>query len=246
MKRVSAALPLLLSLFNTGAMAAEPPMDKARVEQIVHEYLLTHPEVLLEMSTALKAKQDQQVQSSRSDAISAAADELYRNTADPAFGPAKSKLTLVEFYDYNCGYCKTTRGMISALHQANPGLRIAMKPYPILSDGSVVAAQAALVTQKLHPEKFPALHEALLGYQGKLDSEAAIAGVTASVGLDWNEIRQHLNDKDIDAYLRQVHALASQLNITGTPAFVVGDQYLGGAPRTPDALVELIKSANPL
>lgn len=220
--------------------------NEKQMDDIIHRYLVQHPEVLLEMSTALKAKQDQISAQSVSEVIKAHADDIYHDSSDPSIGPAKASKTLVEFLDYNCGYCRHAWPMVKSLLASSNDVRVVFKEYPILSDGSVLAAQASLIVNKIHPDRFIGFHDAMMNYDGKIDSEQVVAELAGAAGLDWDEIKQHMKDQDIDAQLRKIHGLGRDMNVTGTPAFFVGDQLMGGSPRAPEDLQQLIDQAKPL
>lgn len=238
---LATALAGLLHLSLTAA-----PANQAEIEQIVHQYLVSHPEILIEMSDALRAKQQAAQEADDVRLLKQYAKTLYHNPADPSGGPADDTLTLVEFIDYNCGYCKRAWPSLSAVIDDNPKLRHVYKEFPILSEGSVLAAKAALAVHKVAPKQYLAFHNALMSYQGSLKSEDQLAGIAKSLKLDWAAIKTAMDSPEVEKTIQANHQLAQQLGVTGTPAFFVGDKALRGAPRTPNDLQAIIQSANPL
>ncbi|MCD8548302.1 MAG: DsbA family protein [Aeromonadaceae bacterium] len=238
---LATALAGLLPLSLTAA-----PANQAEIEQIVHQYLVSHPEILIEMSDALRAKQQAAQDAEDLRLLKQHAKALYHNPADPSGGPADATLTLVEFIDYNCGYCKRAWPSLKAAIDENPKLRHVYKEFPILSEGSVLAAKAALAVHQLTPQHYLAFHNALMAYQGSIKSEEQLAEVAKSLKLDWSSIKTAMQSPEVEKAIQANHQLAQQLGVTGTPAFFVGDKALRGAPRSPEDLLAVIQSAKPL
>jgi protein-disulfide isomerase len=150
-------------------------------------------------------------------------DEVFRDADSPVGGNPDGNVTLVEFYDYNCPYCRQMSGVIAQAEAADPQLRVVYKEWPIL--GSVFAAKAALAAER--QGKFVTFHRALYQLRGQVD-EARTLAAASSLGLDLDRLKSDLQAPAIDAMLQRNFALARALKIDGTPGLVVGDQILQG------------------
>jgi len=196
------------------------------IERLIHDYLLAHPEVLVEALHSYEQRQQAAETDRLRAAVVAEAAALNEDPAAPVLGNPEGDVTLVEFFDYRCPYCKRMTGIIDELIQSDPNLRLVMKEFPILSRESVQAARAALAAGK--QEKYQAFHFALMEDGGSFTDDEIMA-VAAAVGLDVARLRSDMQDPEIEAALRRTHGLAQKIGITGTPAFVVGDTILPGA-----------------
>lgn len=244
MKLKKLAVPVLAGLMAcqaTGASAAE--LQRSDVEKIVHDYLLSHPELLIDMSNALRAKQEADQQKADDTLLKQYHDALFNQKQDPVGGNLKGSKVIVEFFDYNCGYCKRSQPLIQELISSNKDVRYIYKEFPILSETSYISSKAALAVQAMHPEKYEAFHNALMNHQGALKDQAEIANIAKSVGLNWSAIEKKMSDPDIDKQISATRQLAQELGLSGTPAFIVGDNILRGAPRSMDDFKSLLSEA---
>lgn len=205
--------------------AEDLPVDAIR--QIVRDYLVEHPEVLLEAQQVLVERRRQAADNQARNAIDANADELYRDPESPVGGNADGRITLVEFFDYRCSHCRRTKPVLDQLLNEHGDVRIVYKEFPILGEDSVRAAKAALAAR--NQGKYFALHNALMAASGTF-TRARIMEVAAQVGLDTARLSEDMNDPAIVETLRRNHRLAGALGIEGTPNFVLEDQLIRGAP----------------
>ena len=231
----------------TGATLLAAPVQaseltKSDVEQIVRDYLVKNPELLVEMSNALRAKQESQQVATDKTLIKANAKLLYAND-DPEMGNPKGSLTVIEFFDYNCGYCKRTHPLIQQLLDEDKDIRYIYKQLPILSPTSYFAARAAMAVELGQPDKFQSFHDKLYSHQGPLADEALVKKLAEDAGVDWSKVEAKLKDGSVDQNLATNRALAETMNISGTPGFIIGDQILRGAPRDLASLKGFIKDA---
>lgn len=223
--------------FGNAAVAAE--MSQAEFGQRVRAYLLEHPEVLEEALARLQAKQSEQSAADAKAALRAHAADIFHDPESPVGGNPNGNITLVEFFDYNCPYCKMMAPTITQAEAADPQLRIVYKEFPILGPGSVFAAKAALAANK--QDKYEAFHRALYQVRGHVD-EAKVLEVAGTVGIDVARMKADMQDKAIEGDLERDAQLGQVLQITGTPGFVVGDQVTTGAMDM-TALQSLISTA---
>lgn len=222
------ALIPLLALTGLTALADNP--TKAEIEQWVHDYLLEHPEVVQQ---ALERHQEQQQaaqQAAAQQRLSALNDQLVAHPDDPVGGNPDGSITLVEFFDYNCGYCKRANATVQALIEANPELRVVYKEFPILSETSVTAARASLALNRLYPDLYEGFHRSLLERRSGLSQDSHVWDAVAELDdVDVDAVRKESQAGWIQQRLSTNYQLAQQLNISGTPTFVVGDTLLRGA-----------------
>lgn len=209
----------------TGAMSDE---KRKEIELIVRDYLVDNPEILIDMQTALEEKQREQQQVAQGEVIRNAADQLFHSGYDGIVGNPDGDKTVVEFFDYNCGYCARALDDMQAMVDADPELRFVLKEFPIFGDKSHGAHVVSMAVHKIAPDKYAAFHAQLLGGEGQADEAAAMA-IAGSLGIDEAQLREAMQSPEIEAAFRQTYDLANQLQISGTPSYVIGDEVVAGA-----------------
>jgi protein-disulfide isomerase len=192
----------------------------------VRAYLLAHPEVIVEAVQLYQLRQQAAQAEAAKQVIASRADEIFRDPAAPVGGNASGDVTLVEFFDYNCKYCRAVDPTIAEVLDADPGLRLVHKEFPILGDGSEAAARVALAAER--QGKYRELHRALMSAPGSATEESALAAAAAS-GLDVERLRRDMGDPAISEAIARNRALAAALDIDGTPGFVLAGQVVPGA-----------------
>lgn len=210
------------------AVAAESTatMSKDEFERRVHEYLLAHPEAVAEAINRLEAQQREQEAKQGQAALQSHLDEVFRDPNDPVGGNSKGDATLVEFFDYNCPYCKQMASVMTQAEAADPRLRVVYKEFPILGPNSLFAAKAALAANK--QGKYVAFHRALYQVRGAVD-EGKVLEIAKTVGLDLARLKVDMQAPEISARLDKNIDLARALGINGTPGFAIGDKLFTGA-----------------
>jgi protein-disulfide isomerase len=230
----------LASLSLRPADAAElTPEQRPAIESVIHDYLLQHPDVLLEALRAAEQKIKSDAGEKAKQALVARRSEIFDNPETPVGGNPKGNVTLVEFFDYRCPYCKQVQPRLRELLADDRELRIAYKEFPILGSVSVAAARAALAARR--QGKYEAFHDAMMAASGQI-TEDTVYQVAGSVGLDVDRLKRDMAAPQIEATLKANHALAEALDISGTPGFVVGDQIVPGAIEL-SSLKELVAGA---
>ncbi|WP_437374413.1 DsbA family protein [Inquilinus limosus] len=202
------------------------PAQKDAIEQIVRDYIRAHPEIVVEALDAYQAKKEQEERASQAKMLTSRADEIFRSPSSPVIGNPQGDVTLVEFFDYQCGYCKRSQPDLERLVKEDSGLRVVLKEFPILGPASVTAARASLAAQK--QGKYLEFHSKLMGVKGQLNDQV-IFDTAKQVGLDLDKLKQDMNDPSVAAELRANMDLAEALGVQGTPAFVINDQIIPGA-----------------
>ena len=206
--------------------SATPSLDSEAVRKIVREYLLEHPEVIEEAIQVLQAKRGSREQDRVRAALREHDKALRSHPMSPVSGNPKGDVTLVEFFDYQCGYCKRSLKSVKDLLETDRQLRIVWKEFPILGPVSRFAARAAMASEK--QGRYLEFHVAVMGSSGKLTEDRVMA-IAGNVGLDVRRRRRDMEDPAIENYLDETIRLAQTLGIRGTPAFVIGDTLVPGA-----------------
>ena len=218
---VVAAVPL------HAAGAAELALEQRQaVESIIHDYLLQHPQVLIEAIRAAEEKVKTDAGEKAKQTLARRRSEIFDGPETPVGGNPKGDVTLVEFFDYRCPYCKQVHPRLQELLADDRQLRIAYKEFPILGAVSIAAARAALAAHR--QSKYETFHDAMMAASGQI-TEDTVYQVAGAVGLDVDRLKRDMSSPQIDAALKANHALADALDITGTPGFVIGDQIVPGA-----------------
>jgi protein-disulfide isomerase len=216
-----------------GSPGAFSGPQKAEIEGIVREFLLGNPEVLVDVQNALEAKMDK-VQAERMVvAMKDNAGDLYRSAASPVVN-AGGDVPVVEFFDYNCGYCKKAFPDVAQLVESDKKVRLILKEFPILAKGSEEASKVALAAKK--QGKYWEFHRAMIENQGQAN-EASALRVAEQLGLDMARLKKDMAAPEVKKEIDDTHALANKMGIQGTPHFIVGDKIIPGAPEN---LLELL------
>ena len=202
-------------------------LSKAQVEQVVHDYLLDHPDIIIQMSNKLDNQQAATQQKQREDALfNTGVNALVDPKVAYVAGPADAKVTVAEFFDYRCPHCKASLGAVKHLLENNQGVRVAFIERPILTPDSVVAAHAAVAARR-QGDKYVAFHNALMATQGELPKER-ILDIAKSVGLDTAKLEKDMADPAVAESVKASNALADRLHFDGTPTFVINGQIIVG------------------
>jgi protein-disulfide isomerase len=207
--------------------------------QRVRAYLLEHPEVVMEAAQRFEERQWAGEQTETQQLVRARAEELLRDADSPVGRNPHGDVSLVEFFDYNCPYCRRVAPVMIDAEKADPQLRIVYKEFPILGPNSTFAAKAALAVHR--QGKYLALHQALMQARGTVD-EAQVLDAATRIGVDIERMKSEMKDPAIQTAIEKNLELAQALRINGTPSFVIGEQILRGAADL-KALQELIGEA---
>jgi protein-disulfide isomerase len=204
--------------------------QRTEIESIIKEYLVAHPEVLLEAENELNKRQAAAESENQSKAVAKNADALFKSPRGVVLGNPDGDVNFVEFFDYNCGYCKKAMGDMLTLLKNDPKLRITLKEFPILSNGSVEAAQVAVAVRMQDPtgKKYLDFHQKLLGGRGEADKARALAAAK-DAGLDMARIEKDMNSPEVKATLTENLQVAKELGLNGTPSYIIGKDVVVGA-----------------
>ena len=241
MRQNNAAL-LSLFLMLTPAVYAAPKdrqPDKAAMELLVRDYILQHPDVLVESLSLLQARQQETQAQLKRQAVAARRTELVEAGAPAAGDP--NGITVVEFFDYHCGYCKKSETTVAQLLAENPHVRVVYKEFPILGPESLLASKAALAAKK--QGAYLKMREALISSAEPMTLDN-IARVGATLGLNAEQLKADMESPEVQTEIQNIAILGAALNIKATPSFVIGNEVIPGAP-TLDNLKILIAKEQP-
>lgn len=211
------------------------PNQVSAIQQIVHDYLVKNPDVLVEASQALQAREMAKAQQNAVSSISQNKDKLFNDPNSPVMGSTSPNTTLVEFLDYQCGHCKNMSPVIAKIMKQNPNLKVIVKELPIFGAASEFAAKAALASAKQN--KFDAFHSALLGQDGPLSSKSVLA-LAKKLGIDIHKLQKDMASPDIAQQIRNNFQLAQNIRLMGTPAFILTNADLSQYKYIPGATTQ--------
>jgi len=202
--------------------------QRTEIEGVIHDYLLKNPEVIQQAIAELQKRQAATESAQRTQAVATMKPLIFDSPRGVVVGNPKGDVTLVEFFDYNCGYCKRALADLEDLIKNDPKLKVVLKEFPVLGPGSVEAAQVAVGVRLVAPDKYLAFHQKLLGDRGQANKAKALAAA-ADVGVDKAKLEKALTDPEVNATLQESLQIADALGIDGTPSYVAGDAVIVGA-----------------
>jgi protein-disulfide isomerase len=208
----------------------DPVTNRGQVEQIVRDYLLDHPELLVEVMSKLDEKEDAARQTAAKEAIAKNRAQLNNDGYSYVAGNPTGDVTVIEFFDYNCGYCKRVRPALVQLLEEDKNVRLVLKEFPVLHDrqpGSMVAARAATAAVA-QGEKYWTFHNGMLSHEGVV-TEEVVYELAGKAGLDLERLKRDMEDPSIKQRIDQNHKMAEDMSIDGTPSFIIGDAFVPGA-----------------
>jgi protein-disulfide isomerase len=227
--------PALVALALCGApmMASAQSFSdgqRGEIEKIVKDYLLAHPEVLEEVSAELSKRQAAAEALKHEATVSENAQTIFNSPRGVTIGNKDGDVTFVEFFDYNCGYCKRAMSDMIDLMKSDPKLKVVLKEFPVLGPGSVEAAQVAVAVRMQDPggKKYLDFHQKLLGGKGQADKARALAAAK-DAGLDMTRLEKDIASPEVKATIEENFKLAEAMGMNGTPSYVIGKQVVVGA-----------------
>ena len=229
MTALGLAFGLALAPISLAAADEFSPAQKKEMGEFIKDYLVKNPEALRAAIDALDKSDKQAAETARRQTVADAAGPLFSSIYLETIGNPNGGATLVEFFDYNCHFCKGALPDIARLMKEDANLKIVLKDFPVLGPGSVEAARVAgAVRNQLPGDKFWAFHNKLLNTHGPIGKAEALA-VAKELGLDMDRLAKDIESKDTETGLHEVMTMADSLQINGTPSFVVGDEVVVGA-----------------
>jgi protein-disulfide isomerase len=207
------------------------PIDatqKEVIENIIREYLMEHPEVIRDAMEALEQRRIAEEGERQTKAIADNRDKLLYSPHQVVLGNPSGDVTLVEFFDYNCGYCRRAHADMVRLIDEDEKLRVVLKEFPVLGPASMEAAQVAIAVNIVAPGKYGEFHDKMLADKAQASADRALA-LAESIGIDGAKLREAVQNEIVGKTIEEVYAMANSLGLTGTPSYVVGDEVVVGA-----------------
>ncbi len=240
---IAAALLGATAMTVTAHAQSFTPAQRTEIEAIIKDYLIRNPEVMQDVMLELEKRQSMAETEKAKGAIAANKDAIFNSRHQVTLGNPKGDVTMVEFFDYNCGYCKRAMTDMMELLKSDSNLKVVLKEFPVLGEGSVQAAQvaAALALQDKSGKKYLDFHQKLLTGRGQADKTRALAAAKEA-GADMARLEKDMNGPDVRAALEESFKLAETLGLNGTPSYIINDDVVIGAVGV-KALQEKINTA---
>lgn len=244
---VGAAVILAAGIFGSPAVSADDhaaalsETQAMQVEKLIERYLDENPEVVVRAFRKYQRQQEAAEQLRQKENLASLRGLLENSDGSPVRGNPEGDVTLVEFFDYRCGYCKRVHGTVTEAVTSDGNVKLVYKELPILGPNSVFASRASLGVFFTQPLKYPAFHDALMTSRGQLNPGRVIS-IAEGIGLKPEDIKKAMKDPRVDEEIQRNMQLAQSLGINGTPGFVIGSEVVPGAVDG-DALKELIAKA---
>ncbi|MDT0683762.1 DsbA family protein [Roseicyclus sp. F158] len=235
----AACAAALLAFPLAGTANAHEDLTEDRVRELVLETIRQNPQIVMEAVAILEAQQSAEQAEQSRNALSVQREALESAENAPVIGNPDGDVTVVEFFDYNCPYCRRATAEVNALLEEDDDVRVVLREWPILSEGSVFAARAALAARE--QGLYEAFHNALMTMAGRAD-EPTVMRVAEEVGLDTEQLRADMESPEVDAHIQQSLDLAQSIGFSGTPSFVIGEEMAPGFVERA-ALAEMVEAA---
>jgi protein-disulfide isomerase len=207
---------------------ATQTLERDDVEAIVHDYLLANPKIMMDMQAELEKIQQEERAVAQKAALSENKEMIFGSDYQVEIGNADAPITIVEFFDYNCGFCQRALGDMMKFVDEDPQVKFILKEFPVLGEASLDAHKASLAFSHLMPAKAAEFHTSLLGAPGRKDGSVAM-DLAIQLGADKTQMIEEMKKPYILGAIKEVYGLADSLGITGTPSYVVGDEVVFGA-----------------
>ena len=215
---------------NTATDGETPVLTGAQtkaIERLIHDYIVKNPDVLLEAQTTLEARAETQRVDVIRKHLAANADAVYRDASLPVAGNPKGDVTVVEFMDYNCPFCKKASADIAKLIADDPDVKVVFQEFANLGAPSEAVARIAMAANA--QGRYYELHRALMDAKGPMTEVKALE-IAAKLGLDGARLKRDAAADTTKAALTKAKTIAAKLHIQGTPMFLIGDKYISGVP----------------
>jgi protein-disulfide isomerase len=227
----AATFAIALALPTAASAQSFSPDQRGEIEKIVREYLLNNPQILQEVMTELEKRQALADAEKHRKAVKDHGQVIFESPRHVVLGNPKGDVTMVELFDYNCGYCKRAMADMMDLLKTDPNLRIVLKEFPVLGEGSTQAANVAVAVRmqdKTGGKKYLEFHQKLLNGRGPADKARALA-VAKEVGLDMSRLEKDMASEEIKTTLSESFQIAEAIGLNGTPSYVIGAEVVIGA-----------------
>jgi protein-disulfide isomerase len=224
----AAIIALSSATFSAWGQGEKPftPEQEKRIQAMIKEYILANPEIILEAVQTLRKRQEEAQKKAAEQALKTKRGDLQGAKDLPVMGNPNGDITVVEFMDYRCGYCKGVKPTLDQVLKEDGRIRLVIKEFPILGPASRIASMAAIASLK--QGKYVAFHNALMAYPNNLTDEVIFA-LARQVGIDVAKLKEDMKTAEVMELITRTNKLAQELGINGTPAFIIGDEIVPGA-----------------
>ncbi len=219
-----APFALIAAMLSPAALSADE-LSEDRIKELVYEAILENPQIIMDAVRLLEERQQQDQAAAAAAVLNTERDRLEQDPNAIILGNPEGDVTVVEFFDYNCPYCRRVMPEVDALVAQDPNVRLVYREWPILGEGSVFAARAALAARQ--QDKYEEFHVAMMGMQGRAE-EASVLRIARSVGLDIDQLRRDMDAPEVSEHIQTSMELTRALGFSGTPSFVIGDALIPG------------------
>ena len=202
--------------------------QRGEVEALIRSHLIANPEIIADAITELQSRQERAESTAQVETIAEYAEVIFTSENHVVIGNPHGDVTLVEFFDYNCSFCRRALSDVQRLLDDDPNLRVVLKEFPVLGEASVEAARVSVAVNMTAPEKFKDFHFALLSEHGQVNGDRALA-VAEELGVDIDQLTPLLESDNVNAAINEVYEIAGALNLSGTPTFVTATEVVVGA-----------------
>lgn len=211
--------------FSAPAIASDSALDAKEINKIIKSYILDNPEVLIESLESFEVRQRDEQMKKAQMAVKDRKEDLFADEHSPSIGPEDADITIVEFFDYNCGYCKKALNDLSTVLKDDDNIRVVFKEFPVLSPESHEAAKWSLASNM--QGKYFDFHQALMMHRGQKNKDA-FKKIADDLGLDFEKLEKDSQSARVKSTLDEMRDLAGALGVRGTPGFVINDQLYPG------------------
>ena len=218
---------LVLAADSSASSDPNAPVTRSQLPGLVKEILLNDPSIIMEAAEKMQAEQEKEMMDKAKEVIAKRKDELF-GVNDPSAGNQKADVTLVEFFDYHCGYCKQALASIIKLMENDKNVKVIFKEYPILGEESKLAAKAALAVHRIAKDKYFDYHKAIFALKGSFTQEI-LAAEAKKLGIDAAKLKAEMDKPEINEILAKNSELGLAMGARGTPAIVIGEEFYPGA-----------------
>lgn len=229
---------MIIGLSSISSVYALDVLEKEEIGKFIREYLIENPEIIAEAQAALELRVAAQEKIRTREMIASMSDRLYNSAEDVIIGNPDADVTIVEFFDYNCGFCKRAMNDMQEIVSKDPNVKFILKEFPILGEESLEASRVSMAVTKVAPEKGAQFHVALLGGSGRAGRAKAMK-IAEDMGVDMPALNIALDDESLLDPVSVTYGLAQELGINGTPSYVIGNEAVYGAVGVSDILSKI-------
>lgn len=225
MKKLFAAF---LILFAAPALAQDmSPEEKAAINAQIRAYILENPEIIVEAMQVLEQREQAAQANADRELLASMRGALENDGYSLITGNPDGDVTVIEFLDYRCGYCKQAHDGVKALLASDPDIKFIVKEFPILGPESTFASRAAMASLEQGADAYLSFNDAMMRHRGDLDQHTVMR-LAGEAGVDQAKLAEDIQNPQIAANIRETYGLARRLDISGTPAFIIGDTIVRG------------------